>query len=103
VMELGIVNEPDRGHHSLGAYRARATGDRPGGRDGAATGLGAPSGQIVDSRRRWQAQWLAEEPHGCSAVEHDWGTAVESLLKNGDSRIRLEGSGREDTIVGLLG
>jgi hypothetical protein len=29
-------------------------------------------------------------------VEHDCGAAVESLLENGDSRLKLEASGQED-------
>ena len=36
-------------------------------------------------------------------VEHACSVAVESLLDNGDNRIRLDASGHEDTIVGSLG
>jgi hypothetical protein len=101
AMELRVITGPSRDTATLERTRQGVAADRPGRCDGAAVGLGAPpmgglrtpggAGEAGGQRRNPTVAAL----QSAVVVEHDCGAAVESLLKNGDSRIRLEANDKK--------
>jgi hypothetical protein len=84
-MELRIVGELTKGHRSLGANRAGGICEPTRGHDGAVAEAEPPS---VSSSPAMELR-----VRSAVAMEHDCGTAVESLMENGDNMIRLKASG----------
>jgi hypothetical protein len=85
-MELCIVGRLAKGHRSLGVDRAGGSCGLARGCDGAVAGIEQPS-ISSSSAMELRVQSMV-------TMEHDCGAAVESLLENGDSGIRLEASGQ---------